>query len=512
LSRKLCVATFVCLIAMAAFATTGAAAAQRYADPDGAGTACTQPNPCSLTQALTTPPSGTEVIVMPGSHSYDIGSTIPNVPSGVDVHGQDGQARPTVTGSHPGGVLDMSGGSLRNVNLIGTGGPGLTLGFGTTSSVDGVISSTTVSGSFGCSVFATGTIKNSMCLASDINTRGIGANGSGFSYTLTLRNVTAVSSGSPSYGIGIDETGATDVVNVNATNVIASGVTSDAHAGATGGAQVAIALDHSDYATRQQSGGTVTTPGTGTNITSAPIFSNAAGGDFHETAGSPTVDAGIDDPLNGTTDFEGDPRTVGAGTDIGGDEYDVPPTAFDDSKTVAQDAGPTAIDVLANDTDPDVGPDFIQSLAQPAHGQVAITNSGADLTYQPNAGYCNNGSPTDDFTYTLNGGSTATVSVTVPCAAAPTPVAQKDILPPITTLAKGPKKHTTKHKAKFQFVSNEPGSSFMCKLDKKAFAACVAPKTVRVKTGKHTFKVEAVDPAGNIDPTPAVYHWKVLPK
>ena len=37
------------------------------------------------------------------------------------------------------------------------------------------------------------------------------------------------------------------------------------------------------------------------------------------------------------------------------------------------------------------------------------------LTYQPDANYCNSGTP-DTFTYTLTGGSTATVSVTVTCA------------------------------------------------------------------------------------------------
>ena len=75
----------------------------------------------------------------------------------------------------------------------------------------------------------------------------------------------------------------------------------------------------------------------------------------------------------------------------------------------------TAINVLANDTDVDGGPKTIQSVTQPTNGTVAITNNGTDLTYKPNANYCNGGSPTDDFTYTLNGGSTATVAVTVTC-------------------------------------------------------------------------------------------------
>jgi hypothetical protein len=36
------------------------------------------------------------------------------------------------------------------------------------------------------------------------------------------------------------------------------------------------------------------------------------------------VDAGLTDPLNGLVDFAGNPRTVGAGTDVGAYEY-VPP-------------------------------------------------------------------------------------------------------------------------------------------------------------------------------------------
>ena len=49
---------------------------------------------------------------------------------------------------------------------------------------------------------------------------------------------------------------------------------------------------------------------------------------------------------------------------------------------------------------------------------MVITN-GTDLTYTPDANYCNDGDPTDDFTYTIddgNGGTdTATVEVTVTC-------------------------------------------------------------------------------------------------
>ena len=103
---------------------------------------------------------------------------------------------------------------------------------------------------------------------------------------------------------------------------------------------------------------------------------------------------------------------------------DTPPTAVADASTVSEDSGANTIDVLDNDTDPDGGPIAIGSVTQPSNGTVVITNGGADLTYEPDANYCNDGSPTDDFTYTLNGGSSATVAMTVTCVDdAPTAVA-----------------------------------------------------------------------------------------
>ena len=64
-------------------------------------------------------------------------------------------------------------------------------------------------------------------------------------------------------------------------------------------------------------------------------------------------------------------------------------------------------------------------MTQPDHGTVVITGGGTGLTYEPDAGYCNDppGHPPDTFTYSLSpGGSTATVSVRVICDAPPTAV------------------------------------------------------------------------------------------
>jgi large repetitive protein len=92
------------------------------------------------------------------------------------------------------------------------------------------------------------------------------------------------------------------------------------------------------------------------------------------------------------------------------------PVAVDDLKTVAEDSGATTIAVLANDTDIDAGPKTIASITQPPNGSVAVAGDNLSLTYRPNANYCNGGTPTDNFTYKLNGGSEADVFVTVDCA------------------------------------------------------------------------------------------------
>ena len=95
---------------------------------------------------------------------------------------------------------------------------------------------------------------------------------------------------------------------------------------------------------------------------------------------------------------------------------DDPPTAVDDTASVVEQSGATAIDVLANDLDPDGGPPLsIILVTDPANGTVVVTGGGTGLTYAPDADFC--GTTPDTFTYTLDGGDTATVSVTVACFA-----------------------------------------------------------------------------------------------
>jgi hypothetical protein len=71
-----------------------------------------------------------------------------------------------------------------------------------------------------------------------------------------------------------------------------------------------------------------------------------------------------------------------------------------------------AINVLANDADPDGDPLSVLSITQPAHG-TAVLNAGGTITYTPQAGFTGS----DAFTYTIGDGrggkASATVSLTV---------------------------------------------------------------------------------------------------
>lgn len=91
-----------------------------------------------------------------------------------------------------------------------------------------------------------------------------------------------------------------------------------------------------------------------------------------------------------------------------------------------------------------------------------------------------------------------------------------DTGPPETTITKQPKKKifTDKRRVRvrFEFGSNEPSSTFLCRLDGRPWAPCTSPTAFKVKRGKHTFSIQAFDQALNADPTPALRRFKVVPR
>jgi hypothetical protein len=85
-----------------------------------------------------------------------------------------------------------------------------------------------------------------------------------------------------------------------------------------------------------------------------------------------------------------------------------------------------------------------------------------------------------------------------------------DTLAPDTAIASRPPNPSTSASAAFSFTSSEAGASFWCSLDGAGFTPCSSPKSYSgLSNGSHTFKVQAVDAAGNSDSTPATYSWQI---
>lgn len=96
-------------------------------------------------------------------------------------------------------------------------------------------------------------------------------------------------------------------------------------------------------------------------------------------------------------------------------DRDEPASAEGDVATVEEDASATAVDVLANDRDAEGQAIAVTSATQPSGGTVVVAGDGTGLTYRPSPDACTPAGTTDTFTYTITGGSTATVAVTVTC-------------------------------------------------------------------------------------------------
>jgi hypothetical protein len=85
-----------------------------------------------------------------------------------------------------------------------------------------------------------------------------------------------------------------------------------------------------------------------------------------------------------------------------------------------------------------------------------------------------------------------------------------DTVAPGTAITSTPPALSTSGSANFSFTSSEAGSTFACGLDAGGATLCESPKTyVGLGDGAHTFRVQAVDAAGNVDPSPAAYSWQI---
>jgi hypothetical protein len=315
------------VVAMLALAPA-AAANIRYAVPHGNGAQpCLQSDPCNSVRAITgTGTNGVQnsdqVVLEPGT--YTPGQII-EITKAIDVGGQAGAAAAILdeTGNTDawGILVGNAGATVHDLRIINTAAPVL----GAFATNGGLSERISASGDVGFACIASGVVllRDSVCT----NTNPSGTGLQTFTGTVTARNVTA-SGGASGFGIRLDASAGNqdslDALNVIAVNGVHADTDSSSAVSAT------MTLSHSNYATATHSGtgATVTPAGASGNQTAAPHLS----GDFHELAGSPTIDAGLAAPGIGSLDLDRNPRIAptclggppGA-PDIGAYEYTAPP-------------------------------------------------------------------------------------------------------------------------------------------------------------------------------------------
>lgn len=183
--------------------------------------------------------------------------------------------------------------------------------------------------------------------------------------------------------------------------------------------------------------------------------------------------------------------TIGGG---GGPDTTPPTVSLTAPADGASVSGPTTISADAFDN---VG---VTHVDFSVNGNVVATDSSAP--YSTNA----------DFSGTPEG--SATVGAQAFDAAGnlstlATRTVNVDHTPPDTSITQHPADPSTSSSAVFAFTSTESGT-FLCSLDGAGPTSCTSPATYSgLANGSHTFSVQAIDTAGNPDPTPASFTWLV---
>ncbi len=314
-----------------------ASAVVRHASPtgDASSSGCTDAEPpCTLKRAVETVANpGDEVILASGT--YDVTSSV-GVNKAIDVHGAAGQPLPRVTSASP-VVFSMSvaGARLADLQLEA---PGAVVTTTPLTSGTSLLERLTVLAGAAASGSAVRLAYGWLLRDSVVHTsatNGVAVHGV-FSDEDGVRsrvvNVTAVASATSGVGILADSTvGGICVpdfsVEVYVTNTFARGGLYDLSVpGLCSGTQILV-VGHSNYRLTKvrQNLPRGRVESLGGDQEPEPIFAAPASLDFHQLAGSATIDAGVRIALLGTADIDREPRSAGSAPDIGADEYIPPP-------------------------------------------------------------------------------------------------------------------------------------------------------------------------------------------
>ncbi len=110
-------------------------------------------------------------------------------------------------------------------------------------------------------------------------------------------------------------------------------------------------------------------------------------------------------------------------------------------------------------------------------------------------------------------GQTAPPPVAPPPVSKPPRPPRRDRTPPATSLRRHPPAllftSGKRRLVSFAFGASEPGARFRCRLDRQPARPCQSPRAYRVSLGRHSFRVFAIDAAGNPDASPSMFRFRV---
>lgn len=290
------------------------AEADRYAAPNAVGeteNCLNEEHPCSLEAALkpANAPKGETVWLAAGTYKPTGALTVPN--EFVILAGAS-STEPTLIEAkgEVGLTVAQAFSTVRDVRIKSTAATKVGLALSAEAKAERV-QSTGATTTAACQL-GSATVKSSLCQSS--GGRGVYTNysvGAGSpSLLIKLFNVTAVGATN-----GIEAVaGNQAAVSIYAKSTIAVGATTDVLSSSTnpGGAGVNINLSHSNFDTSSALGETFITAKTVEgNQSEAPLFVDAAAGDYREQPTSPTRRAGTTAELSGgELDLAGQPRTI----------------------------------------------------------------------------------------------------------------------------------------------------------------------------------------------------------
>jgi hypothetical protein len=314
----------VTAIALALLVPTAASAAVRQVAPgQGANGTCIAPaSACDLRYAVETAAQSGDIINV-GAGTYTLANTL-NVKVPMTIQGARGPVpRIELPGKSFFTALNSTTAPLTMRHLeISADGHGATAVRVSNGSLHGLILR---SGDDGISATITGTteITGSAIISGGTAVSAVGGSSE-------LRHVTAWGARNGMFvrGTGF---GPLPTSSVRVHNSILHGDENDLflQSDADTNASAQATIDHSSIrpdAIRKFGTDTVATDAGG-NVSAAPLLADPANGDIHELDGSPTIDAGSHEFLDGLVDLEGEDRVQGVGTDIGADERVAAPPA-----------------------------------------------------------------------------------------------------------------------------------------------------------------------------------------